>query len=215
MPAQQRDKPYIWITWISGLIAGEKQCKWAAWHRTHFFFRKTPSDFDSVGHKIKHTALRDTLLRELEVKDCEILLEQNLKVDGRRATLSGSIDAMAWKEDKGVIFEIKSGRENAADKAQLMIYMWALKMAFKRFAHIKWDGMLIYNEKRVSVPNVEIDPRFACIMQDFITDLIQNEPPRKYPSDRDCKFCNIQDCDERFGGLSLDDQEPGYIPDFL
>jgi len=133
MVAQRRDKPYIWVTWISGLLAGEKQCKWAAWHRAHFNFVKTPSDFDAVAHKIKHTALRDALLKDLEGKDCDIICEQPLKLQRKRATLAGSLDAIAWKDNRGVIFEIKSGRENPADKSQLMIYMWALKKAYKRF----------------------------------------------------------------------------------
>lgn len=34
--ANLRDKPFIYVTWLSGLLFGSKQCKWAVWYRAHY-----------------------------------------------------------------------------------------------------------------------------------------------------------------------------------
>jgi len=41
--ADRRDKPYIWITWLSKLIAGESQCEYASWYKAHFKTAKSSS----------------------------------------------------------------------------------------------------------------------------------------------------------------------------
>jgi len=42
-----RDSSYIWVTWITGLLAADKQCEWSAWFRAHFSgFEKMPTDFN-------------------------------------------------------------------------------------------------------------------------------------------------------------------------
>lgn len=47
-----RDGAYIWVTWITGLLAADKQCEWSAWFRTHFKdFDRPPSDFNLAALK--------------------------------------------------------------------------------------------------------------------------------------------------------------------
>ena len=31
----QRQTPYIWVTWLTKLLAGEAQCDWASWFKAH------------------------------------------------------------------------------------------------------------------------------------------------------------------------------------
>ena len=194
-PAKRREKPYIWVTWLSGLLFGSKQCKWAVWHRAHFQFNKTP-DVDWTESNIKHTAIRNKLLTELEARDCEIFLEREVKFENHLVTIMGKIDTVAVKDDRGMVFEVKSGKKRVADKAQLLIYMWMLKRGYKRYENVMLDGMLVYDDERTKVSALEIGEDFNRIFRELVRGIIHDEPPRKYPSQKECEYCNIADCDD-------------------
>ena len=41
-----RNGSYVWITWLSKLMAGDTQCQWGAWFKAHHTeYKKAPSDF--------------------------------------------------------------------------------------------------------------------------------------------------------------------------
>lgn len=211
--AVRRDKPYIYVTWISSLLYGSKLCKWATWHRTHYRFKKT-SEYNPAEHNLKHTALRTRLLEDLKGKSCHIFLEKEIKWDRPRAIIAGRVDAIAVKGDRGMVFEVKSGKEHASDRVQLMIYMWLLPRVIKRFQNVLFEGMLVYENKRTKVSSTELDEDFSKILKDFIVDLIDVEPDRKFPNAWECKFCNVAECDERM--LEAEVEEPSdYMPAFL
>ena len=44
----ERSNPFIWVSWLSKLMAGEKQCEWASWFRAHYIWDKVPSGLDDV-----------------------------------------------------------------------------------------------------------------------------------------------------------------------
>jgi CRISPR/Cas system-associated exonuclease Cas4 (RecB family) len=213
--AERREKPYIHMTWISPLLIGENHCKWAAWYQTHFHYVQVPSTFDEVAHRIKHTALRDQVLGKLKGRDCSINVEQKVFIDRPRANLSGKIDLLAYKGDRGVIFELKSGKPWPTDKAQLMLYMWALKRAYKRFQHVLFDGRVVYPDSEIKVSAVEIDDVFCKVVEDFVVDLLDNEPERRFPSKHNCRFCKVAECDERYAAGDDDEEPSDFIPNFL
>jgi hypothetical protein len=33
---QRRDRPFTWVTWITGLLSGDRHCGFSAWVRTHY-----------------------------------------------------------------------------------------------------------------------------------------------------------------------------------
>jgi len=35
-----RRSPYIWVTWLTKLMAGEAQCEWASWFKAHHKYDK-------------------------------------------------------------------------------------------------------------------------------------------------------------------------------
>ena len=55
--ASPRDEPYVWVTWITKLLAGENHCEWAAWFRAHHTYAKAPSDFDLAAWSAEHGAM--------------------------------------------------------------------------------------------------------------------------------------------------------------
>jgi hypothetical protein len=212
---KRREKPYIHITWISPLLIGENQCNWSAWYRTHFHYAETESNFDEVKYRIDHTALKDRVLADLKGRECAILVEKKVFMERPRANVSGKIDLLAYKGDRGVIFELKSGKPYPNDKSQLMLYMWALKRTYKRYQHILFDGRLVYPDKNIKVSAVEIDERFCKNVENFIVDLLDNEPDRRFPSKNNCRFCKIAKCEERYNEGDDDEEPSDYIPSFL
>ena len=48
---------FIWVTWLTRLLAGEASCEWAAWFRAqHEVWGRMPSDFDQSPWLMNHTA---------------------------------------------------------------------------------------------------------------------------------------------------------------
>jgi len=39
---QKRNNIYIYVTWLTKLLAGENQCKWATWYKAHYQYSKIP-----------------------------------------------------------------------------------------------------------------------------------------------------------------------------
>ena len=57
---EQRQSPYIWVTWLSKLLAGDNSCEWASWFRAQhegWSYEKTPSTFDQATWQMEHTEL--------------------------------------------------------------------------------------------------------------------------------------------------------------
>ena len=49
--ARKRDGPYVWVSWITKLLAGEVNCEWAPWFKAHHTYQKVPSDLWAAGGK--------------------------------------------------------------------------------------------------------------------------------------------------------------------
>jgi hypothetical protein len=41
-----RPEPYVWVSWITKILAGESSCVWSAWLRAHYQTAKAPNGFD-------------------------------------------------------------------------------------------------------------------------------------------------------------------------
>ena len=53
----ERPNPFIWVSWLSKLMAGEKQCEWASWFRSHYIWEKVPSGLDLAKWTADHAQL--------------------------------------------------------------------------------------------------------------------------------------------------------------
>ena len=66
--ATKRDGVFVWITWLSRVMAGEQNCEWASWFKAHYEkYDKAPSDFDTAKWNIEHTLQ----LRRLRIASLE------------------------------------------------------------------------------------------------------------------------------------------------
>ena len=127
-----RDKPYMYATWPTRYITGDKSCLWACWFKTHYYrYRKAPSDFDLVRWQAEHTVLVESLTNELEQKGCTVWIEHqnSFKIESPRSglTVSGRPDLIARHPDGTVvIYDAKTGRQSTSHILQVQIYMYML-----------------------------------------------------------------------------------------
>src|SRR6266850_353660 len=99
---QARDFPYIYVTWLSGLLSGDKSCEWATWFQTHFQgFNKTVRDFNFARWNQDHTALLNRKREELEKAGHSVYVEGQNKfsLQGGVATLGGKADLVGLQDD--------------------------------------------------------------------------------------------------------------------
>src|SRR2546426_12613973 len=56
--AQPREGPYIWVTWLSKLLAGEAHCEWALWFKAHHKYdKRLDESFDLASWAARHAEL--------------------------------------------------------------------------------------------------------------------------------------------------------------
>ena len=73
--AEPRSSPYVWVTWLTKLLAGEESCRWKFWFKANNTFEKTPSDFDLAKWTAEHTQLMNVRAEELRADGYAVYLE--------------------------------------------------------------------------------------------------------------------------------------------
>ena len=202
---------------MSKLLVGDTSCEWAAWFKAHFRdFRKVPSDFDTFSWQLDHTDLLSEVRAGLEAEGYAATTEQQnlFRLRGSSGiTVGGRPDLIAVSGAPGAIFEVKTGEPRAGDAAQVLIYMFAIPLAFPRFRHTEFRGEIAYRDHRVPVPSTAMDDAFKTGLVEIIRRVGAETPARKVPSVAECGFCDItsEDCPER---IAADAVAEGPVPDF-
>ena len=126
---QRRDHPYIWATWLPKLLTGENSCEWAIWFKAHYRgWDKPLSDFNQADWLARHTKMLNEQRDQWTQRGYEVRVEnQNaFRLRGQSATLAGKPDLLVLQNNRVLVVDVKSGREQPWHKFQLMLYMYAL-----------------------------------------------------------------------------------------
>lgn len=209
-----RKQPIIYATWLKNYLIGDNLCRWSIWHRIHYEYEKAKSDFDTVHYNMEHSTLRHEVQQRYARDGFEVVPELKLSISGEKAQFIGRIDLIALREDKNLIIECKTGKPRAADKIQLMLYIWALSKTYGRFRGATFDGLIVYKNHEIEISAIEVDEVFVNNFKEFTSDILKGEPDRKHPSARECDWCGIANCDERAELTEVDDPST-YKPDFF
>ncbi len=199
-----RAGPYIWVTWLSRLLAGGFSCEWAAWFKArHKSYERMPSDFDMAQWQIAHTSLLNDVRDGLEREGRAVFVESQNYFTLRGssgAVLGGKPDLVTVDEDgSGTIYDVKTGKQRASDAAQVMIYMYALPYIGQHRGR-QLDGKLIYaSGHEVDIPASAIDDSFRANLYGLIGRIVSDAPARRTPSALECRMCDLTpaDCAER------------------
>ena len=216
MPEKRTDGPYIWVTSLAKLLTGENSCEWAAWFKAHHrSWSKPPSDFDSTGWMLKHTALVNTERESLENAGYEVYTEnQNMfRLKGATATIGGKPDLIAEKPGEILISDAKTGQPGPSHRAQVLIYQYAIPKALPQFQGKQVTGRVRYPESQVDSPADAVDREFIRNLGTLIRRLADDAPARRVPSASECRFCDItaEDCPAR---IEASEAAEGTTEDF-
>jgi len=199
----KRKSPYIWVTWLSKVMAGEQACLWASWFKTHHQgFQKADSDFDMARWNVEHTRLLVRTRTELAARRAEVRVEsqnsfQYNHVSG--AMLAGKPDIVAIEGMDAVVIDCKTGRRKVSDQLQVQIYMYVLPVCFPELAMYTVRGRVVYPGNNIEIAPAAVDAGFAEHLNYFIELIGHENPAFKAPSAGECRFCDITaaDCSSR------------------
>lgn len=200
--ATPREGPYVWVTWITKLMAGEIHCEWAAWFRAHHKYTKLPSDFDLAQWTAQHTEMVRRRAETLRSEGSEVRLEsQNaFRLTGRDGTvLAGKPDLVALRDGGATVIDCKTGSPKTSDHIQVLIYMIVLPHTHPDCRGRTLQGELQYTDASVAVAPDGLTPEFRALFRETMHRVGARAPLPRAPSYAECRFCDIgsADCPER------------------
>jgi predicted RecB family nuclease len=206
----KREGLYIWVTWLSRLMAGEAKCQWAPWFRTHYTeFVKAPSDFQLAIWQAEHTQLLDKIVKERTALGEGIYVENqnSFKVPTSSGSMiAGKPDLVTIDKDgKRRVFDAKTGNPKQSDTIQLMLYMLLLPHVTMH-AKQEFTGYLVYKTHTSEVPMSAIDSNFRGLVKHFLSILESETPPGRVSSRTECRYCEITraDCPDKIETMAGD-----------
>ncbi len=196
-----RPEPYVWATWLTKLLAGESSCVWSAWFRAHHHYAKVDSDFDLDRWQTDHAALVGRTVAAFAADGYKVFTERQnqFTLAGRLGTLAGRPDVVAVRGNEGWVVDAKTGQPRASDRAQVMLYMWALARANPAYAGVRLRGRVEYNTRHALIPAEEVDAAFVARVGGLLREVCGPAAPRKAPSGQECGCCPLtpEDCGDR------------------
>jgi hypothetical protein len=200
----RRDKPFVSVSWIKRLLAGENSCEFAAWFKAHFQGYKKAKEFDNPGWQVDHAELVRATRKRLIDGGYRVFTENQNKFSLKRkqGTLGGRPDLIAVNGKSGLIVDAKTGTPQPSDKVQVMVYMWAVPQALTQFKDFKFDGKVVYKTREHILYNGYLDDTFVNNLRALLNRVCGPSPPDKIPSASECAFCDItdEDCPDRLEG---------------
>jgi hypothetical protein len=193
--ATRREFPFVYPTWLSGLLSGEDQCRWAAWFKAHFQYEKRPcTDGHLAQWKADHNAMVRARADRLIADGHTVFLEKQNKfwLRGKAATLMGTPDLVAIRGDNdALVVDCKSGRPYDKHVWQVCVYLLALPLKHAACKDRRLTGEVQYADHSVLIA----PDAFTLHMREQITSLILEvaglTPPARVPSPDECRYCDI------------------------
>ena len=150
---------------------------------------------------MRHTALLNQQKAERAGGNRNVYVEgQNgFRLHGKSATLAGRPDLVVTDDQEITIIDVKTGREQASHRVQVMIYLYALPLAFPQYRNVLVSGEVVYPTHTVRIPTGAMSGQFVEDLGALIRRLAADSPPGRVPSSSECRYCDIGalDCPER------------------
>ncbi len=194
----QHAGPYVWVTWLSKLLAGETRCWFAAWYKAHHRYDKTPDDPEREEFfkqwNVRHDEIvRDRAEREREAGRVVRLEEDNsFSVVGRGGDLAGKPDLTSQDDEGAVVVDGKSGRARDSDHWQVRLYLFGLPLSWLRGVPLR--GEVQYQDHAERVVYEKRHERDVALA---LVKATRPEAPRPEPSSGECGRCDVARCPHR------------------
>lgn len=208
-----RSSLYTYATWLSKAMAGERQCLYAGWFKSHFKVQgKQDANLDAWT--AEHTAMVHDVAATFREAGYQVYLEgQNtLRVRGQGgAVLVGKPDIVVVEGDTAIVVDCKTGNPRTSDSLQLRLYMYLLsewsthpaRGCRRMLGEVRYQldkGETLY------LPHAAADA-VADLMKRYMHIFLSPAPPLATPSFAECRFCELA------GGVCLDavEEEPEAV----
>lgn len=208
-----RPNPYLWVTWLVGILAADDNCRWAAWFKGHNKYQKVPkSDGNLKQWKADHGDMVTKRAAQLVADGYVVHVEDQNKftIKGRTGIdLGGCPDIVAVRrrpstvepgaEDiDALIVDCKSGKRRDKDYWQVCIYQMVVPHYHELGKGLMFRGEIQYTDGTIKIGDEEAQENFDRIAKQ-IQESGGPDAPARVPSRRECKFCDITkaDCPKR------------------
>jgi len=202
MPKKRR--PYVWVTWITGLLAGDDRCEYAAWYKAwHHDYPKVPGDSNLSKWKSDHADAVNVRVAELKAAGLTVFVEGENKfiVKGDTNTLSAGPDIVALSTDAAVavVEDVKTGRHKDSHVWQVVVYMLFLPAVHDALKgrRVALRGRLLYNDGPQDIPASQADLDAMRRVGSLMRRLASRDPLPASPSPGECRYCDIAECEHR------------------
>ena len=197
MPTLRRE-PYVWTTWITGLLSGDKHCRWAPWFRSHYTYAKTETDFNLFKWKGEHADFVRDIATRMRADGWQLFLEDQNKfrLKGQRGMFAGVADIVAMRPGFVKVVDGKTGKRRDSDVWQVLIYLAELPLGSPlMIAGQQLDGEVVYRDgaQHVENPDQSMTDRIWATVREASGD----DEPERTPSPSECAHCDILDCPDR------------------
>jgi hypothetical protein len=192
-----RSSPYTYATWLSKVMAGERQCLYAGWFKSHFKVQgKQDANLDAWT--AEHTAMVHDCAADFRSRGFKAYIESqnSLRIRGQRgAVLAGKPDIVAVKGDTAIVIDCKTGSPKASDSLQVRLYMYLLGewSTHPARACSRVLGEIRYKreeDETVYLPHAAADG-IAALMRQYMKVFLDAAPPLPVPSYQECGFCEL------------------------
>ena len=193
--------PYIYLTWLTKVLAGEAECVYQPWVKAHFKYAKRPdTSFNLAAWSVEHNALVTKRAEALRQDGYVITLEDqnSFKLLGKTAILAGKPDILAVRDGRWLVVDAKTGQQRHSDFMQVLIYMLALPRVRGEVQDI--SGEVCYAEYQIPVASEELTPDLEARIFALIRTVGAADRPATAPSARGCAWCDVADCKDRYVG---------------
>lgn len=196
-------KPYIYVTWITGILAGEQECRFAPYFKAHFKYDKRQDrHFDRAAWTADHTAMVAARASQLRIEGWEVSVESanQFSLVGETAVLAGKPDLVARKPGEALVIDCKTGTERASDWFQVLVYLFALPKRYPDLSVVRLSGEVCYRSGPIAIHAEELNLARRDDIVAAVRQAAAAVPPAKSPNRHDCAFCDIDttDCAERW-----------------
>src|ERR1044072_2725074 len=191
--------PFVWVSWLTPLLAGEAQCQYAAWVKSHYRY---PKRRDASSYLAKWSADPAALVRrrqaELQAEGWQVEVEgaNAFRLKGSTAILAGQPDVVARRHGDVLVSDAKTGTPRTRDWFQVLVYLAAWPKAFGVVDATRGTGEGCYPTHRISIAPDELTADRADAIWTLVRQLATTEPAPT-PSPRECGFCDVADCTAR------------------
>lgn len=213
MALTPRPRPYLYVTWIAGLLSGGAHCYWAAWLKAHHQYEKVQDgNSDQLSKWIaQHDRVVLARVKELKKQGWRVTIEAQNKftLRGELGDVAGKVDYIADKADAVLFGDVKTGKPKPDHVWQVREYMTFFGLADKaRVSGKRILGEVVYKDHTVSVT---CDPSEREHISAEAKRALGPAEPKTTPSQADCRYCDIADCPDRFTGESLSGSAAGLF----